>query len=248
MSIKVMTQNVMSWQADGAEFENRRPLMKSAVIDSGADIIGFQEVTPVWKEYFDTDLSEYGSMLVYRSVNNLEGTPIYWKKDRLEVLDSGHFWLSETPDRESLGWDAKCIRIAMWILFKNTQTGNTFAFVNTHLDHRGETARIKGIAQVCDFISEKFGSDTPLILTGDFNAEPGTETIAKANSLLVDARRAAKNSSDKTTFHGFKGLEADIDYIYLSKNVECESFEIIKKTDGRTFQSDHNGIVAEINL
>lgn len=248
MSVKILSQNAMSWEAEYALFDERRPLMERAVRESGADIIGFQEVTPRWTEFFESDLSDYGKLNVYRAKDNLEGTPIYWKKDKLEVIDSGHFWLSETPNEESLGWDAKCKRITIWILFKNTQTGTEFAFVNTHLDHRGENARVNGIQLICDFIIDKFGKDIPLILTGDFNAQPGSETIKKADSLLVDARTAAKDTTDEHTFHGFKDLKSIIDYIYLNRNIECEKFEIIKKTDGKTYQSDHFGVMATVDL
>ncbi len=246
--IKVISQNAMSWEhKEFGPFDRRRPLMKKAV--ENADIIGFQEVIPTWKSFFDTDLEGYDHILVYRSEKNLEATPIYWKKDKFNVLDSGHFWLSETPEKESFGWDAKCVRITCWVLFENIETGNKFAFVNTHLDHRGETARINGIQLICDFINRKFGKDMPIILTGDFNAQPGSATIEKANSLLTDARASAKESTDNYTFHGFEHqCNAIIDYIYISDNIECEKFETIRVQDGVYIQSDHLGICATLNI
>ena len=249
MAIKVMSQNAMCWEReDERMFSKRRPLMKKAVVGHGADIIGFQEVTPLWEEFFKEDLKGYDCILKYRGEKNLEGTPIYWKTDNLTAIDSGYFWLSETPNVESMGWDAKCLRILCWVLFETKDTKNRFAFVNTHLDHRGETARIEGIKLVCKFIDEKFGKDMPLILTGDFNALPDSETIKTARALLTDARDAAKITTDEGTFHSFEGLDTTIDYVFLSNGLECESFEIVKETEGKSVQSDHYGVLAEINI
>lgn len=162
MSLKILSQNVMCWGVEGKNsFEMRRPLMQRAVRECGADIIGFQEVTPVWKEYFDKDLSDFEHYLVYRSEKNLEGTPIYWNPARVEMLNCGHFWLSETPTVSSLGWDARCVRITCWALFRELESGRQFAFVNTHLDHVGMTAQVKGIEQICAFIRQRFGDGMP---------------------------------------------------------------------------------------
>ena len=252
MSIKVISQNVMCWEKPSiGTFDIRRPLLKKVFREHGADVIGMQEVTERWENYFDEDLHDFGKLLVYRAKNNKEAVPIYWRKDTLKPLDSGHFWLSETPDKESYGWGASFIRITCWVLFEEIKTGKKFAFVNTHLDHISKDARVNGIQLICDFISERFGKDMPLVLTGDFNATPDSETIEKANSLLNDARAVAKSSTDEITFHGYSEPEHRIiDYIYLSKNIECDKFDLVKEFDNNENmpQSDHYGIMAEINI
>lgn len=250
MSLKILSQNVMCWGVEGKNsFEMRRPLMQRAVRESGADIIGFQEVTPVWKEYFDKDLFDFEHYLVYRSEKNLEGTPIYWNPARVEMLNCGHFWLSETPTVSSLGWDARCVRITCWALFRELESGRQFAFVNTHLDHVGMTAQVKGIEQICAFIRQRFGDGMPLILTGDFNAQPDSRVIAVTNTLLQDARSAAKTTTDGITFHGFgEHTPIIIDYIYLSRNIGCDRFEIVDVHDDKTVQSDHYGVLAHLNI
>lgn len=246
MSIKVMSQNIMCWEKEpDSLFENRRPLIKKAV--QRADIIGFQEVRPNWEQWLKEDITEFDSYVVYRTEKNPEGTPIYWRKDRFEMSDCGRFWLSETPDTESLGWDANCVRIACWCLFYDKLENKKFVFVNTHLDHVGEQARINGIKLVCDFIKEKFG-DIPLILTGDFNASPDSATIKAADKLLTDARTAFGMEKFPATFHGFKGLDACIDYIYLSRDIKCTDFETVIEKNGNTIQSDHYGIMATVEI
>lgn len=250
MYVKVMSQNVMCWGVEGeSALEMRRPLMKRAVVESGADIIGFQEVTPKWKAYFDEDLAEFDNYLVYRSEKSPEGTPIYWNPKRVEMLEKGHFWLSETPEKSSIGWDAQCVRITCWALFREKECGHEFAFVNTHLDHRGMTAQVKGIEQICAFIKNKFGKSMPLVLTGDFNAKPDSDVITVTNTLLCDARSAAPKTTDSHTFHGYGKCDPGIiDYIFLSRNVECLSFDTVDIREDKVMHSDHFGIISEINI
>ncbi len=249
MSIKVMSQNVMCWEEpEIGTYERRYPLLQRALTAHGADVIGLQEVKPNCKEFLDKILPDFEHILIYRDEKSMEATPIYWNPKTLTALDRGHFWLSETPEVCSRGWDGKCVRIACWVLFEEKESGKRFAFVNTHLDHKGEEARQQGIRLVCDFIKSKFG-DTPLVLTGDFNARPDSPTIATADTLLWDARRVAKESTSEPTFHGFhKQVNSIIDYIYLSPDIECSRFELIKETDGPSVQSDHYGIMATIEL
>ena len=248
--IKVMSQNVMCWEHEEiGDFAHRRPLMKKALTEHGADIIGVQEFTPTWEEFLKEDLAGFEYINKYRKVDNLEGTPIFWNPEKVTALESGWFWLSETPEVESLGWDARCYRITCWVLFEEKQTGKRFAFVNTHLDHRGETARQEGIKLVCKFIGEKFGADLPLVLTGDFNATPDSQTIVTANSLLCDSRTVAEVTDDGHTFHGFeKKSNIIIDYVYLSKSIKCKKYERVIEKNGNSVQSDHYGVMATIEL
>lgn len=248
MTIKVMSQNVMCWEIDpNALFVNRRPLIKQAVLESGADVIGFQEVRPNWTEWFKEDLDGFENYTVYRDEARPEGTPIYWNPNRVRKLDCGHFWLSQTPNVESIGWDANCKRIACWVLFETVEDSEKFVFVNTHLDHRGEQAQINGIKLICEFIKDKF-PDAPLVLTGDFNATPDSETIAVANSLLTDARTSFGLTEFETTFHGFSQAGVVIDYIYISSNLRCTDFKMLKTEKDGTILSDHYGLAATLEL
>lgn len=244
--MKIVSQNVMCWEhADGALFVDRRPLIREAV--AGADIIGFQEVTPYWHACFEEDLPGYEKIFVYRGRESREASPVYWNAARLEKREAGHFWLSETPEEESFGWGAQCLRDCCWVLLYDRQLQRELVAVNTHLDHISEQARIKGIELICRFIRETFGSEMPLILMGDFNAEPGTPTVQTADALLTDVRKAANISEFSSTFHGFNKEEACcIDYIYISSHLRCTSFELLKKTNGNTIQSDHYGLCAEL--
>jgi len=244
--MKIVSQNVMCWEhRDGALFADRRPLLREAV--EGADIIAFQEVTPFWCACLEEDLPGYEKILVYRGRESLEGTPIYWNTARMEKRESGHFWLSETPEEESIGWGACCLRNCCWVRLYDKQAQRELIVVNTHLDHISEQARINGIDLICRFIRKRFSAEMPLVLMGDFNAVPGTPTVQAADALLTDARRAAGISEFAQTFHGFGKEEGCcIDYIYLSSHLGCSQFELVKKTKGKTIQSDHYGLCAEL--
>ena len=250
MSKKMISQNVMCWEKEEiGTYSIRRPLLKNIFCNYGADIIGMQEVTSVWEKHFDSDLTGFEKLLVYRGKKNKEAVPIFWKKDKLEALDHGHFWLSETPDTESFGWNAACLRITCWVLFKHKETDKTFAFVNTHLDHISEEARINGLKLIRNFTEKQFGKDMPLVLTGDFNALPDSETIKNANTLFNDARKVAKETTNEITFHGYSdSINQIIDYIYLSDTIQCEKFRVLKEFNEGKPQSDHYGLLAEINL
>lgn len=239
----------MCWEREDNSYRERRKLLEKVFLSHGADLIGLQEVTPVWKFHFRRTLRDFDRIFMYRSEKSQEAVPIYWKRDRFEKLDGGYFWLSETPEVESRSWGTACTRITTWVCLRDMETGKSFAYVNTHLDHISETARVEGIRLIVRFIAEKFGADMPLILTGDFNAEPGSETIRIAGELLCDTRHTAKSSTDEITWHAYgKEPPQIIDYVFVSEGVKCSKFEVIKETDGATVQSDHYAVAATIEV
>ena len=246
--LKVMSLNVMCWEKEPyALFENRRPLIKKAVSESGPDVIVFQEVKPCWTEWFESDLKGYENYTVYRDESRPEGTPIYWNPQKVKKLECGHFWLSETPETESIGWDAACKRTALWALFEVIESGKKFVFVNTHLDHVGREAQINGIKLITDFVKQNF-AETSLVLTGDFNATPDSQVIGLTNEILVDARTVCGITEFEPTYHGFSDRGIVIDYIYLSRDIKCTGFETIKTEKDGTILSDHYGLVAGIEF
>lgn len=249
MSIKVITQNVMCWSTDYNSHKERRPLLKRVFTDYGADLLGLQEVTPKWNDYFVEDLRDFDSIFKYRGENDREAAPLYWKRDKFVKLDGGYFWLSDTPDKESVGWGAACSRITTWVHLREKKTGKEFAFVNTHLDHTSESARINGIKLIKSFIAGKFGENMPIILTGDFNSTPDSATIKTAKEMLNDTRDVADISSDELTHTEFGRIPPNtIDYIFVTDNISCRRMEVIKEISGKTEQSDHYGVLAELEL
>ena len=161
------------------------------------DIFGAQEVLHVQLIDLLKGLDGYDYIGVGRDDGGQAGeyAAIFYKKDRLRLLDHGDFWISETPDRPGLGWDAACVRICTWGRFsRQTSTDDeAFYFFNLHMDHVGVVARREGARLVVRKIRE-IAQGAPVIVTGDFNVDQTDEiySIFTHSGLLVDSYEAAR--------------------------------------------------------
>ncbi len=244
MKIKILTQNVMCWQAQGGEHPVRRERMKRLFARLNPDLIGAQEVTDRWREYFEEDLQGYGSVFRFRGANDHEATPLYYKKDRFEAVREGVFWLSEMPEVESRGPGAGCLRTAIWAELREKESGERILFVNTHLDHRSNEARVLGARLLRDFISAH--SSFPAILTGDFNDTSFSEAIETVKEFMNDSRLAAKETVETNTHASLYGgvADASIDYVFV-RGLEPTRYSVEKECDGPFAQSDHYAVFVE---
>lgn len=165
-----------------------------------------------------------------------EHEAIFYKKDLLTLLDSGNFWLSETPEKPGLGWDAACIRICTWGKFqvnaKKKKDRTTFYFFNLHMDHVGVVARREAAKLVVARIQE-IAKDAPVILTGDFNVDQTNEiyTIFTNSGLLKDSYDAAHiRFAENGTFNAFKTeyfTTSRIDHVFVSPSVAVEAYGVL---------------------
>lgn len=251
-SIKVMSFNVRN--AKAADGDNAWELRRSATIamldEVQPDVFGLQEAYPEQEEYITSERPKYVAYGIGRN-DGIEGErmSVVYNTETLQMLECGTWWLSETPDIPSVGWDAKYPRTATWALLKDLRCGREFYLVNTHLDHRGVLARRYGLAMVMDLIGQ-MNPDTPLILMGDFNVEPGDECLTDVEARMCNARSSAKVTEDTPSFNGFKESEGHktIDYIYYKGFSGAESFKVLNQPfDGKPFISDHYPIVATID-
>ena len=172
-----------------------------------------------------------------------EGCPIFWRTDRFEMLDSGSFWLSETPEVMSKDWGSSHYRIAVYVILRDKNTDKEFAVFNTHLDHVSDEARINGIKVVLDKISE-FG-DLPSYLMGDMNATDDTETILSTKDSFDDAKKISPVTEDTRTFHGWGDPEENerIDYILISKgDAQVFEYHVLNNLHDGVYSSDHSSI------
>ena len=178
-----------------------------------------------------------------------EGCPIFWRSDRFEKIDSGSFWLSETPEVMSKDWGSEHYRICVYVILKDLNTGKEFAVFNTHLDHTSDLARINGIAVVLDKISE-FG-DIPAYLMGDLNAKEDSETIQSTKDDFDDSKLIATITDDSPTFHGWGEAEDPrrIDYIMISKgDAEVYEYGVVDNLHDGAYSSDHSSIYIKTKL
>jgi endonuclease/exonuclease/phosphatase family metal-dependent hydrolase len=180
-----------------------------------------------------------------------EHSAIIYKKDKFDVLDSGNYWLSETPGKPSLGWDATCCnRICSWMKFKHRDTGAEFYFFNVHFDHQGVVARKESGKLMVQKIQEIAG-DAPVICTGDFNSSPETEQIQTLSALLHDSRNVtiAPPYGPEGTFNKrFANpiTKPRIDYIFVSDQFQVNSYAVLTDNDGQYYPSDHQPVVVDL--
>lgn len=246
-TLRVMTFNVRyPSKGDGENvWERRKELLAATIREKNPDVFGTQELYHEQGEYIVAQLPEYAWFGVSRRGNRTdEHMGVFYKKDALKLVESGNFWLSETPETPgSMSWDVSLPRMVTWGLFE-TRGGRRFYFYNTHLPHRREdaAARVKCAELIAERIG-KLGGKTPLILTGDFNAPAGGEVYQVLTARLKDAWKAAgeRRTGPEGTFNGFKGTTTGprIDWILFSGPLLVEEAETVTRNDNGRYPSDH---------
>ncbi len=249
-SLVVMSYNVRNaGAADGPNEWNLRKSATPAMIEAvKPDVFGVQEALPEQEEYILQTSPDYKCYGIGRTDGvNGERMSVFYNTKRLSMEDCGTWWLSETPDVPSVGWDAKYPRTATWALLKDLKSGHSFYFVNTHLDHKGVVARKEGLAMIVSKIRE-MNPDVPLILTGDFNVEPSDSCLIDLDRMMLSARATARATVDTPSFNGFKKpASKTIDYIYYNGFASAAWFKVVDDTfDGKEFISDHYPIAAKL--
>ncbi len=239
---------VMSYNLRFSDPLQRLSGVTGVIADVAPDVLGTQEATPEWMEYLKIAYDGvYGSIGVGRDdgANEGEYSAIFYRKDKLKVIDSGTFWLSETPDVPSGSWDTACWRICTWAVFERLSDGKQFAHLNTHLDHVSETAQLNQAAMV---IEKAKSFDIPVIITGDMNVTPDTSVYAAYTAEFDDTRVKAPVTDDYPTYNGFdeKRKKEDmpiIDYCF-TKGLTAQKFDVVEGN----YSSDHFAIWTELSL
>lgn len=240
-------------------WQYRKDNVAEFIKKQGIDIVGMQEVLYNQLEDLKSRLPEYAEVGVGREDGKTKGeyAPLFYKKDRFEVLDSNTFWLSQYPDSVGfIGWDGACTRIATWAKLKDKKNGKIFMAVNTHFDHVGTEARRKSALLIIEKIKEIVG-DQPAVLTGDFNVSEQSEayeTITTNEFVLKDAyKEAAQREGVSYTFHDFGRIPADscekIDFIFVTPQIKVQDSYIPQEAkQAGDFLSDHNPEVVHLSF
>lgn len=262
--IRVMSFNIRYGTAnDGVNrWENRRTALIETVTRFNPDLLGTQETLAFQRDYFLEQLSGFQTVAAGRDDGKEAGemAALYYRKDRFELLGSGHFWLSETPDQVgSKGWDAALPRIATWVKLQDRKSPDVspILFLNTHFDHKGRNARAESASLIRAKLQE-IGAECRWIVTGDFNADPKDVTYANlfaqrdtSSRLLSDTLRVVQPTpqSNEGTFSGFDAKQTGgprIDWIGCSDHFIVQAAEIVHDAvDGRT-PSDHFPVTSVI--
>lgn len=247
---------------EGRGWKQRRDSLASFIRTQQIDIAGMQEVLHNQRQDLEKLLPEYAYVGVGRDDGNTKGeyAPIFYRKERFTVLDSGTFWLSQYPDSVGfIGWDGACCRIATWAKMRDKQTKQMFMAINTHFDHVGAEARRKGALLIIDRIKQIAGN-SPVVLTGDFNVDDDSEayrTITTNEFVLKDTHKCARRTSGQEyTWHDFGRLQGEsrskIDFVFATPNIEAESSWIpalnVRRGVKTPYMSDHNPVIVKLRM
>ena len=251
--LKVMSYNIrMGTAKDGTNsWEYRYPATALMLKDQMPDVFGVQEAFNFQIKFIEENFKDYDCVGVGRDNGKSEGEhmSIFWNKKNVKMLKWGTFWLSETPEKPSKGWDAKCKRTATWALMKDKKTGKHFYYVNTHLDHRGSEARRQGLNLIVSRIDEINQKGYPMVLTGDFNMKPDDAALTGLEQRMQSARKIAPKTDNHATLNLWGKGKADmvIDYIYVSGFSACTEYHTITEKYGTwKYVSDHYPIYAKL--
>ncbi len=254
--LRVATYNLrMNTPNDGPDaWPHRKELVKSLVRYYDFDVFGTQEG-------FRGQLTDLAELPQYAFVGKGrddgrqagEHSAIFYKKNRLQLLQTGDFWLSQTPDRPSLGWDATCCnRICTWAKFKDLKTNQEFYFFSVHFDHQGVEARRQSGRLMVQKIKE-IAKSASVICVGDLNSTPDTEQVKTMQTLLRDAYQVTQQPAygPVGTFTGFKldaPLTDRIDYIFVSPGGQVLTYAALTDSLRGHYPSDHFPVVADVVL
>ncbi len=215
------------------------------------DILSVQEALQNQIDYLDLSCSDYTRIGVGRDDGEKAGeyTAIYLLKKRFKIVDSGHFWLSETPEKPSKGWDAVDNSIVTWVQAEELATQNTIFLFNTHFDREGAEARKESILLLKNKIQEIVGTlDIPVFICGDFNMQTCEPICDPLKEIFTSARDAAPITDDSYTYNGYGQKDEEVIDHILYVNAAPLTFKVLKNNYGIKYISDHYPVAGSFEI
>jgi endonuclease/exonuclease/phosphatase family metal-dependent hydrolase len=250
--LRVMTFNVrVPVASDGAnDWPHRRDLLAETIRKAAPDLIGTQELKAEQGDFIVANLPRYAWFgRDRRGGRSDEHMGVFYRRDRLTLLASGDFQLSDTPDVPgSISWGHPYPRMVTWGRFR-TRGGATLVLLNTHLPYRAEdeAAREKGARLILAKLPAIAGSD-PVVLTGDFNTTPDSASYRLLTASLPDAYTQVRATGPEKTFHAFTGTpDRRIDWI-LVRDARVLRLATLADHRGTLYPSDHFPVVADLEI
>lgn len=251
--LPVMSFNVRYGTAQDSDnvWPKRRDAACAMIRDQHPAVFGVQEALDFQLEYFNEHCPGYEYVGVGREdgVSEGEHMAVFYDTDRIELLEWGTYWLSDTPDIPSTGWDAACRRTATWTLMRDKAAKRKFYFVNTHLDHVGKEARRRGLLLIVERIKAMNPEGWPMVLTGDMNVYPDDPCLKELRELMADARESAPVTDKDQTYHDWGKVSSNppIDYVFYAGFKGCKEFSVIRQSyEGVPYVSDHYPVKATL--
>ncbi|WP_258099403.1 endonuclease/exonuclease/phosphatase family protein [Marinoscillum pacificum] len=254
--LKVMTYNIRLDHAGDNEnnWHHRKDELVSQIKFYEPGVFGVQEALPQQLDYMDENLADYAYIGVGRDDGKRAGefSAVFYKKTEFKLIEGSTFWLSDTPEKVSKGWDAALPRICTYGLFERISDGQKFWFFNTHFDHIGVEARVESMKLILAQIKKKNKKDYPVVLTGDLNVTPDEGPITELKKVLKDSREAANLAfGPDATFNGFNFTQAPqkrIDYIAVSEDIKVSKYAVLTDSFDQKYISDHFPVFCILSL
>ena len=234
---------------------NRAPVQANLIRFHDFDIVGIQEGLINQLQDLSKALPQYKRYGIGRDDGKEAGehSAIYYKKDKFKLLNSGDFWLSQTPDNPGKGWDATCCnRICSWVQLQDIASKKKFYFFNVHFDHQGVIARIESAKLMIEKIKSIAGNN-PAVFTGDLNGGRNSDCykyIANAGIIKDSHEIAAFPYENNASFNSFRtprGMEV-IDHIFVTKQFKVKKWGILTDTYFGKYPSDHFPVMSIISF
>lgn len=255
-SFNVATYNLrLNNEGDGLNaWPHRRAAVMALIRYHEFDVFGTQEGQP---EQIDelAAMTEFSHVGVGRDDGRREGehSAIFYRNTRFKALSHGDFWLSETPDLPSKGWDARCCnRLTTWVQLRDSANGRNFYVFSSHFDHEGEVARRESAKLLLNRIG-KIAGKAPVINLGDFNSTPDTGQIRLMQAALRDAYLVSQTPpyGPVGTFNDFKidaPMKDRIDYLFFSRQFRVLKYGVLSDSYAGRFPSDHHPVLVKTQL
>ncbi|HEY9260202.1 endonuclease/exonuclease/phosphatase family protein [Chitinophaga sp.] len=258
--IQVATYNLrlnLAWDSANA-WPHRKEMVKDLIQYHGFDIFGVQEALSDQMKDLE-EMPQYAHVGVGREDGNTKGeySAIFYNKNKYQVIQSGNFWLSPTPDKPSKGWDAAYIRICTWACFKVKATGKQFFMFNTHFDNEGVVARENAARMILEKIDAVAAKNTPVIITGDFNSNPTTSAYGTITKKFSDAKLVVETKpyGPDSTFNDFKYhnwtkvvKEGRIDFLFVNPQIRVLKYAVLTDSKDLRFPSDHFPVTCQLEF
>ncbi len=245
--VKVISFNVRTATVDKGTahaWDKRKTAVVALLKKENPSLFGVQEAVKEQMDYLKSQLPEYSSIGVGRDdgVEKGEFMSIFYKTAEFRFEEGDTFWLSETPDTPSKGWGAQYFRTATWAIFTHVSTGNKIFYLNTHIDHQSELAKIESIKLICEEkLPELNPGGYPVVITGDFNHDAeDTEIFGPLQANMLNARKVSAQKDNFDTYNGWGKSSSQIDHIFISTGFNSLVYKTIRdRYEGVPYASDH---------
>ncbi|MBQ8893163.1 MAG: endonuclease/exonuclease/phosphatase family protein [Clostridia bacterium] len=253
MKLRLMGFNVRGFDdPNGHTVEERTPRVHALIEEYDPDIIGFQEITRIWLKPLQGLDDRFDHVMMFRDCFDLEGAPIYWRKDRYEYVSSEQFWFNDQPDRPNIkGWGANHVRHCIRVTLRHLETGKTVHVMNCHVDYKPEPQVPS--AELLVKKAKEFGDETVLCVA-DFNFTPVSPAYAKMTEYFNDTRGTFCPENKQATCVGYQIVGENINSIidmsfYHGSAIKPVGYDVIIREFGEgLFASDHYPVIYDYEI